>query len=130
MATFTAHGALGAGTTSAILATVDAPHEAIVAGAVYGFILGIWPDIGDWLAAQFGWYPRWTLYTLYHSHTETHWGFTGPWYLVWQPPFFLHIFTDTWFHDASKPGWNWWPERGWLEILMWAISAELIWYAF
>ena len=22
-----------------------------------GFILGIWPDIGDWLAAQFGWHP-------------------------------------------------------------------------
>jgi hypothetical protein len=121
MADFAAHGALGAGVVSGFLRAINAPRWAISLGGIYGAVLGAWPDAWDWIVAQLGWYPRWELYTLYHINP--------PWYLVIQPPFFLHWAMDKWiFHRI--PGLTWWDTLGWVEITMWFVSALLIWYAF
>ena len=78
--------------------------------ALYGFVVGSWPDTGDWLAAQVGLYPRWTLYNLYHHH--------APWYWLIQPPFFMHVkVTDPPFHIL--PGWDWWPTMWSVAVLWW-----------
>lgn len=130
MATFAAHGALGAGVIAAPLRLAGAPQWLVTLGSVYGFILGSAPDLWDYFGALFGLFPRWELYVIYHSHTLPHWGFTAPWYLIYQLPFFLHVWIDTFFHNPALPGWNWWPQMGWLEIIMWAVSALLIWVAY
>ena len=122
MATFAAHTALGAGVCAAPAHLLGAPTEAVVALTVYGAVLGSLPDTFDWVMAKLGLAQRWFWYVKLHHDP--------PWWLMIQPPFALHLWTDEWFHDPMKPGWDWWPERGWLEILIWVVSGLLLWYGF
>ena len=122
MASFPSHGTLGAGVCAGVSQILAAPRWVTVLAAIYGFILGMWPDAWDWVSAQFGWTRRWELYTVYHINP--------PWYLIIQPPFFLHWAVDKLFHDPTRPGWNWWKDRGWIEITMWWMGALLIWWVF
>jgi hypothetical protein len=122
MADWICHGALGAGTMSA--ATRAAGGSRLLAGgaAVYGFVFGSGPDTIDWAAAAAHLAPRWELYTRFHHF--------DPWWMCLHPPWLMHVLLDKFFHRPDHPGWNWWPQMGWLELTMWYIALLLFWYAF
>jgi hypothetical protein len=121
MADFVCHGAIGAGIMAAAAERLRLPLWVKNSASVYGFVVGSWPDTGDWLAAQLGLYPRWTLYNYYHHH--------APWYWLIQPPFFMHVkVTDPPFHLV--PGENWWPTMWSVEVLWWLFALWLLWYAY
>jgi len=130
MATFVAHGLLGSGVMAAPARALGLPKWVMNLVAIYGFILGSFPDAWDWIMATFFGAQRWVLYSIYHAHKLPHWDFSAPTYLLYQPPFFLHIFIDSWFHDPAKPGWNWWSELWWLEVLMWIVSGLFLFYTY
>jgi len=113
---------VGAGVMALASKELGMPLAVTQIATVYGFVMGTWPDTWDWISAQMGKTERWYLYGIYHNHP--------PWYLIIQPPFFLHWAIDKAFHDPSKPGWNWWPQLGWLEITMWYLGAILLWLAY
>ena len=121
MADFVCHGGIGAGLMSAAAERLGLPLWVKNVASAYGFVVGSWPDTGDWLAAQLGLYPRWTLYNIYHHH--------APWYWLIQPPFFMHVkVTDPPFH--IRPNWNWWPTMWSVEVLWWLFAFWLLWYAY
>ena len=124
MASFAGHAVFGAGVMSSLIKLylgVKSAKWVLILAYIYGLILGAWPDVADWFAALVGWYPRWFLYGVYH-HSVTVW--------LLNPPFTLHVVSDLAFHDPFRPGWDWWAEKGWLEILMWSAAALLFWYSF
>ena len=122
MADFASHGVLGAGICAGIARAFKAPRWVVNSATVYGAVFGAWPDAWPWLSTKLGWDTSAYLYTLYHDYE--------PWYLALQPPFLLHIWLDSFFHDPLKPGWDWWGEMGWLNIVMLAVSALLLWFAY
>jgi hypothetical protein len=91
---------------------------------IYGIILGGGPDTFDYLSALFGWTQRWELYSMFHHFK--------PWWMliVGTLPWLEHIVSDLAFHDPARPGWDWWPQMGWLEIIMYFGAALMLWYAF
>lgn len=120
MATFLAHGALGAGACTSIARLCGARSYVVNLAGVYGTVVGAWPDIGDWLNAVLLGHPRWELYVEYHHHP--------PWYWLIQPPFLLHWLVDIPFHRT--PGVNWWPGMWWAELCVWIVSGFLLRYAY
>jgi len=120
MATFLAHGALGAGVCASVARLCNARPRIVKLAGAYGMVVGAWPDVADWLNAVVLGRPRWELYVVYHHHP--------PWYWIIQPPFFLHWLVDIPFHRT--PGVNWWPEMWWAELLVWIVSGVLWVYAF
>lgn len=121
MADFVSHGVLGAGVSAGVARAFKAPTWVVGLATAYGWILGAWPDAWDWLSTKLGWSQEGVLYGLYHVNP--------PWYLVIQPPFFLHWVLDKYvFHKT--PGLAWWDTLGWVEITMWFVSALLIWFSF
>jgi hypothetical protein len=106
---------------SAIAHRLGLPSWAKHIAAGYGFLLGCWPDVGDWLVAFFKIRPRWELYVYYHHDAA--------WYWLINIPFFLHVkVTDPPFHIF--PGWNWWPVMFSVELLWWYFAFTLLWYAY
>jgi hypothetical protein len=121
MADFFCHEAVGAGVMAAAAKRLSLPRWLKNTAAIYGAVLGAWPDAGDWLAAFFGLYPRWELYVYYHRDAA--------WWWLAQPPFFLHVVVaDPVFHLI--PGWNWWPTLWSVELLWWYVAFTLLWYAY
>jgi hypothetical protein len=126
MADFVTHGLIGAGVSAAPVKFisdrwVSLPPIVKKVVALYGFLLGIWPDVGDWLAALLKIYPRWELYTYYHRDAD--------WWWLMNPGFFFHVkITDPPFHVI--PGWNWWPTMWSVEILWVLFAVSLLWYTF
>jgi hypothetical protein len=128
MATFVAHGLLGGAVAAlgALLAWIvprgwklrELSARAFWILAVYGFVVGTLPDSADWIAAVLGILPRWELYVILHHSPPT--------WLAVQPPFALHLWLDTFFHDPLKPGWDWWRELWWLEVSTWIVSLGIL----
>lgn len=85
--------------------------------AAAGFVLGSLPDTLDWTLATLGWVDRWAVYGMFHTGTL---GICT----AWIPPIGLHFALDVWIH--SPPGYNWWSDFWWLEVLAWVVSAVIL----
>ena len=120
--TFAAHGALGAGVTLAILSPLHPDPVVNWTAGFLGFVAGSLPDTADWFAATFLNKPRWVLYSRMHHGDLT-------WIAYFCAPYGLHIWLDTYIHDPLRPGWNWFGERWYMEVLMWIVSGLLFWIA-
>lgn len=124
MASFIAHGLMGAAVTTAYSSTClsrKTKQNFFWAGGV-GFFLGILPDVLDWVLAILGLIPRWSLYTWFHHAMPT-------WMGILILPMGLHVWIDKLFH--KYPGYNWWPDLWYLEAGAWVISVLLLllWYS-
>ena len=123
--TFAAHGILGAGVCMLPWKWCPQPPRttALIASGVFGFLGGIWPDAFDWAAAAFFGAVRWEWYTRMHAGDLS----TG--ILSYHPAFALHLWVDSFIHDPARPGYDWWQDFWWLEILCWILGAALIWFS-
>lgn len=107
---FLVHGAFGAAIMVGLvlIGRTSVPRWQIVAMTIYGFVLGILPDAGQF----------WGMYSIYHSG--------NPWYFMIQPPFAAHIFYDSWLHPQG----DWWNNAWYIEIETWSISAFILGFAY
>lgn len=139
MASFIAHGLLGAGVMAAAASewsrrgmlkdrariplhyasrfweTRSRALRSLIWVAALSFVIGTLPDTVDWVAAVLGLAPRWELYVILHHGP--------PWILLLLPPYVLHLVVDVPFHAA---GGNWWPVLWWGEVLMWVVGVGLL----
>jgi hypothetical protein len=128
MATFIAHGLVGAAALTGITVVADktlpnylrSDRNGRLFVAILGFIEGTLPDTVDWIAATIFGYPRWILYIWWHDKM--------PWWLdILVFPAYLHVEMDKWFHRI--PGADWWytnPCLRYVEIGMWVIPLILL----
>ena len=121
MADFVGHAVIGAGTMAATARALGGKRWQINVAAVYGFVFGSGPDTFDYIGSVFGWCARWEWYSVFHRFE--------PWWLVWNPPWLLHLVTDLPFH-SGPPGWSWWPTYWWLEISVWLAGFSMLWFAY
>ena len=80
----------------------------LLAGAIYGAVMGAWADVVPWLMATFFGADRWGgLYDFYH-HTLSWWDAN--------PPFAVHVLMDLPWHRADGG----WTPFGWVaEFVVW-----------
>lgn len=120
MASFATHALLGAGLRAASAKILGFTTDWEIGLAIAGFIEGAAPDAIDWVSAKLGFTRRWTLYTLFHT-TWARWGML---FYGWG----FHVAIDKIFH--KRPGESWWPELGWLEVVLFCLGLGLVLWTF
>jgi hypothetical protein len=88
---------------------------------VSGGLFGMAPDAVDWIVYHLGLSARWVIYGLMHH------GWISD-ILQYVPAYWLHLEIDKVVH--VYPGYAWWPDYAWLEILHWFLGAGLIFWTF
>ena len=117
--TFLAHGIAGAGICSFMF--WRSPKWLKWTVAIQGALFGMAPDVVDWIAHVFWGTPRWSIYSWMHN---------DPGWFIYHPAYCLHLVVDAVIHDPNNPGYNWWPDYFWLEILLWVFGIGLLWLTF
>ena len=120
MATFIAHGLIGAASVAVPARLLRAPAWLTRILAGLGFILGSAPDTFDWIAAAVFHAQRWVLYGQFHDGIYTK-------LCAFVYPCGLHLLADTPFH--SKPNYDWWADLWWLEVGMLLLGGGAVLWA-
>jgi hypothetical protein len=109
---------------SLIFGTAVNPLWILVAFTL-GFIIGSWPDVGDWVYSKIGHWPRWYWYGIFHHQITEFDKFTE---------FRMHKMVDVPFHtkpeNVSQEDWdnnvnkvrNWWPRMWKLACFWWGLE--------
>jgi hypothetical protein len=112
-------------------AALGAPPELVVSAALVAGYFGAKADLDGFIAGlkdlpknrfNFRKSYRWDIYEKLHK--------APPLWLRLNPFFMLHLWVDKSFHDASKPGWNWWPEKWKLDVAIRLIGMGAVWAAY
>lgn len=131
MAIFDSHAALSGGLGAVVVASLGAPHAAVIVAAVACAYWGAEADVDPLIAglkdfrffyqifrsrkygilrsAYFALYKGydWSLYNKLHLDP--------PWYIRYNPFAALHPWIDRYFHKGNP---DWWHDKWWADVLM------------
>jgi membrane-bound metal-dependent hydrolase YbcI (DUF457 family) len=118
MATVIAHTLLGAGVIAGPARLLGAPRWVVNLCTAYGAVLGGLPDTGSWLVGTLGILSEFEAKEFLHH--------SAPGWLMYQPPYFLHVLMDSVFHRMA----DWWAQLWPIEVGMWVLGGALLWIAY